>query len=133
MKNYKVLFVILLGVILMSSCGQKYGDGKLVYDTYCENCHMEDGKGLEELYPPLANSDYLRNGGAAIACLIRNGAHEKMLVNGIEFNNAMPANPKITLIEMTNLLNYINNAWGNSNGFTNMRDIETVLDACQPQ
>ena len=33
--------------------------GKDVYTTYCQSCHMEQGEGLEDVYPPLAKSDYL--------------------------------------------------------------------------
>ena len=33
--------------------------GKELYVTNCQSCHMEEGQGLEGVYPPLAKSDYL--------------------------------------------------------------------------
>jgi mono/diheme cytochrome c family protein len=33
--------------------------GKEVYTSYCISCHQEKGEGIEDVYPPLAKSDYL--------------------------------------------------------------------------
>ncbi|NJO02618.1 MAG: c-type cytochrome, partial [Bacteroidia bacterium] len=33
--------------------------GKGVYETYCISCHMEQGEGIEGVFPPLAQADYL--------------------------------------------------------------------------
>jgi nitrite reductase (NO-forming) len=33
--------------------------GKEIYTAQCITCHMEQGEGIESVYPPLAKSDYL--------------------------------------------------------------------------
>lgn len=33
--------------------------GRELYAINCQSCHMEQGEGLEGVYPPLAKSDYL--------------------------------------------------------------------------
>jgi nitrite reductase (NO-forming) len=33
--------------------------GKRIYGSYCQTCHMQNGLGIEGVFPPLAKSDYL--------------------------------------------------------------------------
>lgn len=33
--------------------------GREIYVTYCLSCHMDQGEGIEGIYPPVAKSDYL--------------------------------------------------------------------------
>src|SRR5690606_8855382 len=33
--------------------------GKAVYQGTCSTCHMQDGKGMENVFPPLASSDFM--------------------------------------------------------------------------
>ena len=34
-------------------------DGEEIYNDFCAQCHLEDGEGVNGIYPPLANSDFL--------------------------------------------------------------------------
>ena len=49
----------------MSAFAQKFDlkasitRGKDVYTAQCMSCHLEQGEGIENVYPPLAKSDYL--------------------------------------------------------------------------
>ena len=36
-------------------------DGQEIYNDFCAQCHLEDGKGVEGIYPPLAKSDFLND------------------------------------------------------------------------
>ena len=40
---------------------QELKNGKEVYIQYCQSCHMENGEGLEGVYPPVAKTNYLKN------------------------------------------------------------------------
>uniref|UniRef100_UPI004048E596 c-type cytochrome n=1 Tax=Mariniflexile sp. TaxID=1979402 RepID=UPI004048E596 len=33
--------------------------GHGIYTDFCMSCHLPNGDGVESVYPPLANSDYL--------------------------------------------------------------------------
>ena len=35
--------------------------GKEVYMLHCQNCHMENGQGMEGVNPPLAKTTYLKD------------------------------------------------------------------------
>lgn len=104
--------------------------GKLLYKTNCANCHMETGEGLAKLFPPLKGSDYLLSDVKRAACIIKNGSVEEITVNGVKYNQMMPANAQLTTIEIAEILTYITNSWGNENGLSTARDVGIWLNAC---
>ena len=126
---------ILFLIAFINSCSNEatYAEGKALYDRHCLNCHMEDGKGLGELYPPLAGADMLKASGAGAACWIRNGLNGPIKVNGVEYDNVMTPNNKLSAIEITNILNYVNNAWGNKRDFITLEDVTTALESCKSE
>ncbi|MBL6446946.1 cytochrome c [Fulvivirga sp. 29W222] len=86
--------------------------GKELYRSYCITCHIQNGKGVPEIFPPLAHSDYLMdNAGRSIEQVI-NGVSGEITVNGVTYNNVMPGFD-MTDQEVADVLNYIRNSWGN--------------------
>ncbi len=110
--------------------GTPYQQGEQLYRTYCANCHMEDGRGLARLIPPLAGSDWLRQNQDTLPCIIRHGMHGPIVVNGILFEGEMPSNKQLNAIHINNLINYINHAWGNDFGRADIRRTEAALERC---
>lgn len=88
---------------------------------------MEKGEGMGRLIPPLAQADYLLNDLAGAARIIKYGQKGPIIVNGIEYNQPMPANPQVTNVEIQMLLSYIGNAWGNETKVVSLSEIEKVL------
>lgn len=98
---------------------QYFSHGKRLYESYCSNCHMDDGKGLGKLIPPLAKSDYLKNHRSDLPIILKFGLNGPITVNGTDFNQPMPANPKLTDLEVVEILTFVGNSWGNElGGFT---------------
>ncbi|OYZ01441.1 MAG: hypothetical protein B7Y37_07160 [Sphingobacteriia bacterium 28-36-52] len=89
--------------------------GKTVYVNNCMNCHMEDGKGLEGAFPPVAKSDYLKRAPKDLISVILKGQTGELKVNGVVYNGMMPAQDYLSDEEIADVLNYINNSWGNKN------------------
>ena len=44
----------------------KYAIGESFYQQKCATCHQTNGEGVQDLYPPLQSSDFLRNDKARI-------------------------------------------------------------------
>lgn len=86
--------------------------GAEIYDDFCMSCHMPDGKGEVNTYPPLANSDYLMKKREESIKAVKYGLSGEITVNGIKYNNAMAA---LGLYddEVADVMNYILNSWGN--------------------
>ncbi len=116
MKHQVSSYIILAGfaiTVLLNSCGGKtYSQGERLYKAHCGNCHMDDGTGLAKLIPPLVDSDYLKNNQDLIPCILRKGQSGKIEVNGVMYDQEMPGE-KYTEIQINNMINYINSAWGN--------------------
>ncbi|MFT6336716.1 MAG: mono/diheme cytochrome c family protein [Halioglobus sp.] len=91
---------------------------------------MEDGVGLAKLIPPLANSDYLKDNQDKIACILRNGQNGEVMVNGVMYNQEMPGK-KYTEVQITNIINYINNEWGNDYGVVRLEDCTKAIRNCK--
>jgi mono/diheme cytochrome c family protein len=86
--------------------------GKDVYTTYCMSCHMEQGEGMEDVYPPLAKSDYLMADKTRSIKQILYGASGPMKVNGKTYNAEMTGFD-LSDQEVSDLANYIRNSFGN--------------------
>jgi hypothetical protein len=128
--------LILLTGLIYFICTQiveatKGGSSQFLYENLCADCHGKEGEGLAGLYPPLANSDYIQKQKLNIACLIRHGAQDTMVVNGVSYLQPMPAFKKITEVEITNLVNYIGSHWGNALPTYKLEDIKNQLKTCK--
>lgn len=89
--------------------------GKLVYNDLCITCHMSNGEGAPKVFPPLAQSDYLKNNQEESIKGIKNGMWGEIVVNGITYNSVM-APLGLSNEEVADVMNYINNSWGNNYG-----------------
>jgi mono/diheme cytochrome c family protein len=86
--------------------------GKRLF-TACAACHQPTGKGLPNVFPPLAGSDFLNaDKGRAIKIII-NGKQGEVVVNGVKYSNSMPPFP-LSDDDVANVLTYIYNSFGNS-------------------
>ena len=124
------MLVVLSSFYYTCQTKHPYNEGKELYTAHCANCHGDDGSGLGELIPPLAKADMLKQLDIQVACLMRKGIAGKMVVNGIEYDNVMPANAQLSDVEIQNIANYIHNSWGNTREFISLDAVRHVLNDC---
>ncbi|MDB5239879.1 MAG: cytochrome [Spirosoma sp.] len=105
-------------------------EGILLYKNNCANCHQTNGEGLASLYPPLAGSDYLADKNSVI-CLIRYGQQGPIVVNGKRYNRPMPAQAKLSDLEIAELTTYLYNKWGRETTVTGVKAVTPVLNQCK--
>lgn len=89
--------------------------GKDLYADFCITCHMDKGKGVAGVFPPLAKSDYLMEKREASIRAVKYGQSGEITVNGVTYNNMMVAQG-LTDEEVADVMNYILNSWGNQSG-----------------
>jgi len=89
--------------------------GNDIYSDFCMSCHLPNGKGVKNTYPPLANSDYLKNNRDASIKGLKYGLKGEIIVNGNKYNNYM-APMGLGNDEIADVMNYINHSWGNEYG-----------------
>ena len=127
----RLLYVFPL-IFLLLQCNQTpYRQGQILYENFCANCHMEDGSGLQGLIPPLAGADWVRDNQNELACAIRYGMKGEMVVNGKTYNEYMPGVQRLSDFEITNVINYVNHAWGNDYGYMKYEDVNEALEDCK--
>ena len=119
-----------LALVLPSCFSNNRHQGQRLYVQHCAGCHGDQGQGLARLIPPLAGADYLANHRAELACLVRNGQNEVIVVNGVGYHNVMPGNKALSPAQLTNLLNYVESHWGNEASPRTITDVQRQLEAC---
>ena len=101
--------------------------GKAVYEAQCMSCHMAEGEGLEGVFPPLAKTDYLKDKNRLIKIVLL-GARGPMKVNGVDYNGEK-AGFSLTDQEVSDVLNYIRNSWGNKGEPVRPAEVQPALKA----
>jgi glucose/arabinose dehydrogenase/cytochrome c5 len=87
--------------------------GKQIYDKFCVQCHMNNGKGAPGMNPPLAGVGFVTGDKTEVTKIILNGLSEPMLINGETFNNAMPSHAFLSDQQIADVLSYVRNTFGN--------------------
>lgn len=142
-----IIFGVIVSLALISCTGNKEDNGmdretrialrqmltvgKQLYLQYCANCHMEDGAGFKELYPPLKNADYLKEDVARAVCIIKNGQKEPIIVNGEQYNQLMPNNLSLTNLEIAEITTYIYNRFADSTMVISAKEVDKILKNCK--
>ena len=139
--------LILFIIFLFSACGtgsgegntyaekvkyrQYFNNGRRLYLDHCSNCHQKDGTGLKRLYPQIKDSDYFQQDPERTVCLIRNGQTGEIFVNGISFNQPMPANPDLSNLEIAELTTYLYGMWGEGDSIFTPSQVNEFLESCK--
>jgi len=112
-------------------CSKVDSTGANLYDEHCMVCHMDDGQGLGDFIPPIANADYVLENRGELACIIKHGLNGKILVNSKEYDVEMQG-VELSEVEITNLLNYVMKTWySNQTDFT-LTEVKDQLSTCEP-
>ena len=99
--------------------------GKELYDTHCVTCHMDEGQGLEGVFPPLAKADYLMADTKRSIQQVLYGANIEMKVNSVTYNAEMAA-IDLKDEEASDVLNYVRNSFGNKGKPVKPEDVKAA-------
>ena len=110
---------------------QRIDAGRVLYNGTCSVCHQQNGEGLANVFPPLANSDYLMADSHRAIELVLNGLAGPVTVNGSDFNSVMPPMSQLNDDEIANILTFVMNSWGNEDGEIKSSDVATVRAATE--
>ncbi|NJL14565.1 MAG: c-type cytochrome [Microscillaceae bacterium] len=113
-------FRIFIGLALLLTLGFAQDDwfakskarGKALYEEFCITCHLGQGEGLVDVFPPLAQSDYLLQKPNLALRAIKYGQRGPVKVNGRTYNGVMAA-PGLNDQEVADVMNYISHSFGN--------------------
>lgn len=100
-------------VIVNKTVAQQIEDGKSIYSRTCFACHQSEGQGIDNIFPPLAKSDYLNADVSRAIKTVMNGLEGDVKVNGVKYNSIMPSQ-NLTDQEIADVLTYVYNSMGNN-------------------
>jgi mono/diheme cytochrome c family protein len=130
--NQALLIVGALALATIVSCGQNtYRSGEKIYKANCANCHLDQGEGLGALIPPLAGSDYLSAHRDRLACIVRYGLQDTIVVNGQVYVEKMAGNASLSDVQIANVLNYVLQSWGNKHAPLTFEEVRNSLSNCK--
>lgn len=137
------LFLLLSGVcysLPAESRDEILRKGKELYNGAgsCVACHMADGKGQKGNIPPLAGSDWLKEGSDRSIAISLRGLAGPIQVNGKKYYAAMPPQLLFDDEKLAYILSYVNNAWGNQEDLVSKEEVakarrELPQDVFTPQ
>jgi mono/diheme cytochrome c family protein len=87
--------------------------GRRLFSSICAACHQPTGQGRPTVFPPLAGSDFLNADKDRAIRIVISGRQGEVVVNGMKFNNNMPAFP-LGDQDIANVLTFVYNSFGNS-------------------
>ena len=95
--------------------GESVKRGVEVYNTLCITCHLADGKGADNLAPPLANSDWVTGSTERLIRIALHGVQGPIEVSGSRYRHP-EVMPGLGLAlkdqQIADVLTYIRTVWG---------------------
>ena len=109
-KELNSIYVVEKNVVDNRTMGLK------LFRNICSTCHGADGKGIQDLAPPLKDSEYINGSMKRLASIILHGISGPIHVNGklYQLNNDMPGlinNSSISDQDIIEIIRYTQNAF----------------------
>ena len=120
MKNYVKVLLAMVGISALSSAANAQdhsAEGAAIYTDFCEACHQVGGEGYEDVYPPLKDNVFVL------------GDSEELIYLLLEGRAGMPTFiADLEVEELTTIINYIRNSWGNAAGDITQDEMNSAYD-----
>lgn len=105
--------------------------GAQLYRTICASCHGNDGAGIDDVAPPLTNSEFVNGSDTILASIILHGLSGPIHVNGVlyELNSTMPGlanNPSYNDKDIDNIISYLRNAFSTTTKKISIEEIKEL-------
>ncbi len=107
--------------------------GQVVYEMACLPCHQPEGKGLPGVYPPLADSDWVRGDAARLVKILLHGVTGPLTISGQPFVQqapvAMPAFAGLDDQQIADVLTFIRAEYGRKSPPVSSAEVKAIRSA----
>jgi mono/diheme cytochrome c family protein len=107
------------------SKAEKIEAGRKLFTSICSACHQPTGRGLPNVFPPLAGSDFLNSDKNRAIKIVINGRQGEIIVNQMKFNNSMPKFP-LSDDDIANVLTFVYSSFGNTGLEVNPAEVKVL-------
>lgn len=102
-------------------------EGRALFLFNCAPCHQPTGVGMKGVFPPLAGSDFISgNSKETVLGTVLSGRTGKLVVNGVEYNNVMPAMSHLKDEQIAQILSFVYNSWENPGGMIAAHEVTEI-------
>ena len=105
--------------------GSAFDKGKTIYSKTCIACHLSDGKGIANTFPPLEKSDFLVSSKDKAIEQVIKGKVGEITVNGMTYNNIMPPQG-LSDEDVADVLTYVYGSFGNNGQKVTVEEVKSV-------
>jgi putative membrane-bound dehydrogenase-like protein len=107
--------------------------GLKLFRTVCGACHGADGKGIQDLAPPLKGSEYIDGSIHRLTAIVLHGLSGPIHVNGklYQLNNDMPglnSNNSLSDEDIADIIKYTQNAFAKEGKSISVNDVKKMRD-----
>jgi len=122
----------------LSAADKKLYDlGKEVFnrEAHCVTCHQADGKGVDNIYPGLANSNWLQGDGDRVIKIVLKGLYGPLDFQGKKYGpekNTPPMmgfGPLLKDEELAAVISYVHQSFGNNLPMVKVEDVKRVRES----
>lgn len=100
--------------------------GRVMYNTYCAACHQGDGKGDNNRFPPLVDSEWVKGAEERLIDVALNGMQGDIVVNGKIYNGLMPGHGHLDDHAIASILTYVRKRFGNESSPVSTLKVEEI-------
>ncbi|HZY81549.1 MAG TPA: c-type cytochrome [Cyclobacteriaceae bacterium] len=135
--GHKVDVEALKASVKLTEAEQKlFAAGRQQFLSVCAGCHGTKGEGMQRMAPPLVNSEWVLGDERRLALLVLHGIEGPIDVAGKRYDApdilpVMPSHSTMTDGDITSILIYIRNEWGNNAGGVNRRTVGRLRHTTQ--
>ncbi|MGJ8657893.1 MAG: c-type cytochrome [Akkermansiaceae bacterium] len=124
-KSFK--FTLLAGAAMAASLLPTFATPEL-YQAKCFACHQANGAGLPNVFPPLAESEWVNGPAENLIRIQLRGLMGEITVKGAKYNSVMPPNATMTDEEIATILTYVRSNFGNKAGAVTADMVKKLRD-----
>lgn len=104
-------------------------------EAHCVTCHQANGRGMQNIYPPLVNTPWVNGSPERLIKLTLHGLWGPMEVNGVAYDPAKGVPPMTAFKsilkdeEVAAVLTFVRNTWGNEASLVTPEQVKAVREA----
>ncbi len=104
--------------------------GEKVFESNCKVCHQLNGAGVENNFPPLANSEWVNGPTNRLVAIILHGIDGEITVQSKKYKGTMPPfKDRLPLKDIAAVLTYIRSSWGNQSSAVTLEQVQETYFA----
>jgi len=100
--------------------------GKKIYEKECLGCHQVDGAGTSRMNPPLIKTKWVTGPKEQLIKVVMKGVTEPLTIGDDEYYNPMPAHTYMTDQEISDVLTFVRNSFGNKASSVSVNEVKAV-------